>query len=77
MDQQYIRIISQLLGIQDIQVVNTISLLNEGGTIPFISRYRKELTGSLDEVTIESIKNEKDKIEELLKRRDTVLKTID
>jgi uncharacterized protein len=77
MDQKYNRIIAQLIGIQDIQVSNTIALLNEGATIPFISRYRKELTGSLDEVQVESIKNEKEKLEELLKRRETVLKTID
>ena len=77
MDQKYIRLIAQLIGIQDTQVSNTIALLNEGATIPFISRYRKELTGSLDEVQVESIKNEKEKLEELLKRRETVLKTID
>ena len=77
MDQKYIRIIAQLVGIQDIQVSNTILLLNEGATIPFISRYRKELTGSLDEVQVESIKNEKEKLEDLLKRRETVLKTIE
>jgi protein Tex len=77
MDQKFISLIAQSLGIQGGQVDNTIALLNEGATIPFISRYRKELTGSLDEVVIESIKNEKEKLEELLKRRETVLKTIE
>jgi len=76
MDQLHIRLISQLLGIQETQVNNTVSLLNEGATIPFISRYRKERTGSLDEVQVEAIKDEKEKLEELLKRRETILKTI-
>jgi len=76
MDQIHIRLISQRLGIQEIQVDNTVSLLNEGATVPFISRYRKERTGSLDEVQIEAIKDEKEKLEELLKRRETILKTI-
>ncbi len=76
MDQKHIRLISQLLGIQETQVNNTVSLLNEGATIPFISRYRKERTGSLDEVQVEAIKDEKEKLEELLKRRETILKTI-
>ncbi len=76
MDQIHIRLISQLLGIQETQVNNTVSLLNEGATIPFISRYRKERTGSLDEVQVEAIKDEKEKLEELLKRRETILKTI-
>jgi protein Tex len=76
MDQIHIRLISQLLGIQETQVNNTVLLLNEGATIPFISRYRKERTGSLDEVQVEAIKDEKEKLEELLKRRETILKTI-
>jgi len=76
MDQIYIKHLSQLVGIQEVQVSNTVSLLNEGATIPFISRYRKERTGSLDEVQIEAIKDEKEKLEELLKRRETILKTI-
>ena len=76
MDQIYIKHLAQIIGIQEIQVFNTVSLLNEGATIPFISRYRKEHTGSLDEVQIEAIKVEKEKLEELLKRRETILKTI-
>ncbi len=55
---------------------STIALLDEGATVPFISRYRKERTGSLDEVQIDAIKNEKDKMDELLKRKETILKTI-
>ncbi len=76
MDQTIIRIIAQLVGIQDIQVINTVQLLNEGATVPFISRYRKERTGSLDEVQIESVRDAKEKMEELLKRKETILKTI-
>ncbi len=77
MDQKIIRHISQYLGIQESQVNNTIQLLAEGATVPFISRYRKERTGSLDEVQVESIKEQKEKMEELLKRKETILKTIE
>ncbi|MDP3913327.1 MAG: Tex family protein [Bacteroidota bacterium] len=76
MDQNIIRLIAQLVGIQVIQASNTIQLLNEGGTVPFISRYRKERTGSLDEVQIEAVKDAKEKMEELLKRKESILKTI-
>ena len=77
MDQKHVSLISHRIGIQEIQVRNTISLLDEGATIPFISRYRKELTGSLNEVQVELIKDEKEKMDELLKRRETILKTIE
>src|SRR5512133_128617 len=76
MDQKTIRLISQIVQIDEAQVANTIILLNEGATVPFIARYRKERTGSLDEVQIESIKEAKEKMEELLKRKETILKTI-
>ena len=76
MDQKIIQLIAQQVDIQYLQVGNTIQLLNEGATVPFISRYRKERTGSLDEVQIESIKDAKERMEELLKRKDTILKTI-
>ncbi|MFT3738048.1 MAG: Tex family protein [Breznakibacter sp.] len=59
------------------QVGNTIMLLGEGATIPFISRYRKEMTGSLDEVAIGAIKERYDKLLETEKRKETVLKTIE
>ncbi|NQU85331.1 MAG: RNA-binding transcriptional accessory protein, partial [Mariniphaga sp.] len=77
MKPQAIQIISDNLGIKQIQVEKTIKLFSEGATIPFISRYRKEVTGSLDEVKIEKIKIQFEKFEELEKRKDTVLKTID
>lgn len=76
MDQKIVKLISQRVGIQEIQVLNTVVLLDEGATVPFISRYRKERTGSLDEVQIEAIKDEKERIEELLKRKETVLNSI-
>ncbi|WP_299578079.1 Tex family protein [uncultured Sunxiuqinia sp.] len=59
------------------QVQNTVKLLDEGATVPFISRYRKEMTGSLDEVQIGDIKEAKARLEELAKRKETILKTIE
>ena len=57
-------------------VENTIALLDEGCTIPFISRYRKEKTGGLDEVQIGNISQLYDKMKELIKRKETIIKTI-
>ena len=73
---EIIQYITGSLNLNAIQVKNTIELLDDGATVPFISRYRKERTGSLDEVQIGLIKDEKTKMEELLKRRETILKTI-
>jgi uncharacterized protein len=70
-------IIAQRVGIPLRQVKNTIELLEEGATIPFISRYRKEQTGSLDEVKITEIRDELNKLKELEKRKEYILKTID
>ncbi len=60
-------LISHSLNIPAGQVERTIGLLNEGATIPFISRYRKEVTGGLDEVQIGNIKDQLDKLTELKK----------
>lgn len=57
-------------------VNNTISLLNDGATIPFIARYRKEATGSLDEVAIEAVRKELDKLKTLEKRKGYILETL-
>ena len=57
-------------------VENTLSLLDEGCTIPFISRYRKEKTGGLDEVQIGNISQLYEKLKELIKRKETIIKTI-
>ncbi|MDX9882559.1 MAG: Tex family protein [Prolixibacteraceae bacterium] len=70
------RLIAQTLGIQQFQVKNTCQLFDEGATVPFISRYRKERTGSLDEVQVAAVKNEMEKFSELMKRKGTALKTI-
>ena len=71
------KMIASALNIAERQVENTLSLLNGGATIPFISRYRKEATGGLDEVQIGEIKERYDKLCEMAKRKDTILKTID
>nr|WP_319512310.1 Tex family protein [uncultured Draconibacterium sp.] len=71
-----IDLIARNLGLNTTQVLNTINLLNEGATVPFISRYRKERTGSLDEVQVLQIKEQNDKYAELAKRKETILKTI-
>ncbi len=76
MTKEHIAIISKELSISEKQIVATAKLLEEGGTIPFISRYRKELTGSLDEVRIASIQALLQKLVELDKRKETVLHTI-
>lgn len=70
-------LISSALNIKASQIEKTIELLNSGATIPFISRYRKEVTGGLDEVQIAAIKEQNDKLNELVKRKDTILKSIE
>ena len=71
------KMIASSLNIAERQVENTLSLLNGGATIPFISRYRKEATGGLDEVQIGEIKERSDKLCEIAKRKETILKTIE
>ena len=68
--------ISSSLGIPENQVRKTIELLDEGATIPFISRYRKEATGSLDEVQVAQIRDLRDQLVELEKRREAILKSL-
>jgi protein Tex len=77
MNPKTIEIIALQLGIREKQVESTLELLNEGATVPFISRYRKERTGSLDEVQVLKIKEQGEKLAELEKRKETILKTID
>ncbi len=69
--------IARELNIQEKSVDNTLTLLEEGCTIPFISRYRKERTGGLDEVQIASIAEHNDRLKEIAKRKETVVKTIE
>jgi len=77
MTQKYIDHIKKSLQLQAFQVENTIQLFGEGATIPFISRYRKEMTGSLDEIQIGTIKDEITRLTELDKRRESILDSIE
>ena len=70
-------LISSTIGVAAAQVAATIALLNENATIPFIARYRKERTGSLDEVQISQIADEYHRFLEIDDRKATILKTID
>lgn len=71
-----IKVIAERVKVSAGVVQNTIELLDEGCTIPFISRYRKEKTGGLDEVQIGNIAQTYEKMKDLQKRKDTVVKTI-
>ena len=72
----FTKLISTELHLQEHAVENTLKLLDEGCTIPFISRYRKERTGGLDEVQITAISNRCEQLQEIAKRKETVVKTI-
>ncbi len=76
MIQLFHRMISAALNISEKQIGHTLDLLADGATIPFISRYRKEATGGLDEVQIEAIKTQYEKLNELAKRKETIVSTI-
>lgn len=69
--------IADLLNLNSKDVTATVRLLDEGGTVPFISRYRKEMTGSLDEVQIAQIRDEIERLRQLEQRRETILKSIE
>ena len=69
--------LTKTLNLSQKSVEATLELLDSGATIPFISRYRKEATGNLDEVEIESIFKESERFKELEKRKETILKSID
>ena len=71
------KLISKSLGISEKQVASTLALLGEGCTIPFISRYRKEATGALDEVQVASISDALERLTEIEKRKQTILSTIE
>ena len=72
----FAKLIATAMNLQEKAVANTLALLDEGCTIPFISRYRKERTGGLDEVQIAGISDRYDKLNEIQKRKETVIKTI-
>ncbi len=72
----FTQLISSELHLPEHGVENTLKLLDEGCTIPFISRYRKERTGGLDEVQITAISNRLEQLQEIAKRKKTIVKTI-
>lgn len=76
MNPKHITLISSELGISAKQAENTMVLLSEGSTVPFISRYRKEMTGSLDEVQIGKIEDLQKRYKEVDDRREFIIKTI-
>jgi uncharacterized protein len=76
MSAAYSSIISRELNVSERQINATIGLLEEGATVPFIARYRKERTGSLDEVNITQIRDRLTQLKELDKRREVIIKTI-
>jgi uncharacterized protein len=77
MQLKYIQYIAQKLSIKTKQVESIQALLEQGSTIPFIARYRKEATENLDEVVIENVKDQIQYFDDLEKRKETILKSID
>jgi protein Tex len=77
MNDKHIVKISKELNLKENQVFATAKLLNEDATVPFIARYRKELTGSLDEVEIMAIRDRLAQLDELDKRREAILKSLE
>ncbi len=77
MNETYFSLIATELSVQQAQVKSTIELLDGGATVPFISRYRKEATNSLDEVAVAAIRDRVEQLRELDKRRTSILKSID
>jgi uncharacterized protein len=77
MNEAHIPKIAQELNLGQKQVKATADLLNEGATVPFIARYRKEATGSLDEVAITAVRDRLNQLMELDKRREAILKSLE
>lgn len=77
MTTKQIQIIVQAVNAAEKNVANTITLLDEGATVPFIARYRKEMTGSMDEVQIAQVKDLYSKFQEADKRREAIIKAIE
>ncbi|HOG04723.1 MAG TPA: Tex family protein [Paludibacter sp.] len=73
----FVSLLSESLQLSNMQIRNTVQLLQEGATIPFISRYRKERTGELDETQVSEIKTQYEKLLEIEKRKETILKSIE
>ncbi|MEX0980957.1 MAG: Tex family protein [Bacteroidales bacterium] len=70
-------VIAKQLNLRLVQVKNTLELINEGATVPFISRYRKERTGSMDELQVAGVRDAYEQLKELQKRQEYILKTIE
>ncbi len=77
MESKFTELISNETGIPASQVNNTLNLLEDGCTIPFISRYRKERTGGLNELQVGAISDKLAKLKEIAKRKETILSTIE
>lgn len=77
MEDKHIKTIAKELNISEKQVKSTLALLSQGATIPFVARYRKEATGGLDEVQLMAIRDRKEKLEEIDKRRKSILATLE
>ena len=73
----YSKLIASRLKLGEKEVSNLIELLEQGATIPFISRYRKEMTGSMDEVQVGDVKDELSRLKDLDKRKEAILKSVD
>ncbi len=74
--EKILELIAERVGVSKNQVISVLNLFDEGATIPFVARYRKEMTGSLDEVFLAQIKEEDERLDELEKRKETILKSI-
>ncbi len=75
-NEKIIQLISECISVDKYQVINVLKLFDEGSTVPFVARYRKEMTGSLDEVFLLRIKEEDERLTELEKRKLAILKSI-
>ena len=77
MENNFAHLISATLSLNERNVAAVVALLDEGATIPFIARYRKEKTGSMDEVQIAAIQTQYLKLQELAKRKETIFDRLD
>lgn len=77
MQNEFINQIAEELSLKAHQVAATAALISEGGTVPFIARYRKEQTGELDEVEITSIRDRLQQLAELASRRESIKKSLE
>lgn len=76
MNENHSKRIASELNLQERQVKSTLLLLEQGATIPFVARYRKEVTGGLDEEQIAKIRDRSEKLEEIEKRRESIISTL-